>query len=115
MTSKETSHIMQMHHRTAEDWAERLATRVLRPDEFDGIAVSRDTRGWGSVDTTQLDLADPAELQAFLVDLRARRQLIAGVLPADEQYPVRIVVRSSEASQPPRRARRRSRSPSPKT
>jgi len=90
-------------YRTAEDWAHLLGSRVLTPDEFDGIAVSHDTRGWGSVETTRLS-TDPAQLDRLFADLAARGHVIAGVLPAQGNLPVRIVTR--EAPRSPRSNRR---------
>jgi hypothetical protein len=94
-------------HLTAEEWAELLHTRVLRPAEFDGIAVSRDTPGWRSIETAQFSVMDRAQLDALFTELEAKRQVIAGVLPADERYPVRIVTRQiQQTSQASRRKRR---------
>jgi hypothetical protein len=90
---------MRAPHRTAEDWAQLLGTRVLRPDEFDGIAVSRDTRGWGMVETTQLSLAGPDQVDAFLVGVKARGHVIAGVLRAQGDLPIRVVTREAAGSQ----------------
>jgi hypothetical protein len=97
---------MRAPHRTAEDWAKLLGTRVLSPDEFDGIAVSQDTRGWGSVVTTQLS-AEPAQLEALLADVKAQRHVIAGVLPAQGNLPVRIVTREIPQPRPSYKRRRR--------
>jgi hypothetical protein len=87
-------------HRTAQDWADLLGTRVLRPEEFDGIAVGPHTPGWSSLEAGQLP-AEPAKLQAFLEELTAKGQVIAGVLAPDEDHPIRIVTRQE------RHARRR--------
>jgi hypothetical protein len=98
---------MRASHRTAEDWAKLLGTRVLSPDEFDGIAVSRDTRGWGSVATTQLPATDPVQLEAFLAAVKARGHIIAGVLRAQDDQPVRIVTREIPQPRPSNQRRRR--------
>jgi hypothetical protein len=79
-------------HRTAEDWAKLLGTRVLRPEEFDGIAVGPHTQGWSALEAALLP-ADPIKLQAFLRELTVKGQVIAGVLPADGDHPIRIVTR----------------------
>jgi hypothetical protein len=92
---------------SAAELAELLGTRVLRPDEFDGIAVSRDTLGWSSIEATHLfSSSDQAQLKAWLTELDAGQQVIAGILPADEQHPIRIVTR--QHSKPTRRKRHRS-------
>jgi hypothetical protein len=98
---------MRAPHRTAEDWAQLLGTRVLSPDEFDGIAVSRDTRGWGLVETTQLSLAGPEQVDAFLADVKARGHVIAGVLRAQGDLPIRVVTREAARSQPSIKRHRR--------
>jgi hypothetical protein len=98
---------MRAPHRTPEDWAQLLGTRVLSPDEFDGIAVSRDTRGWGLVETTQLSPAGPDQVDAFLADLKGRGHVIAGVLRAQGDLPIRVVTRESGRSQPSNKRRRR--------
>jgi hypothetical protein len=90
-------------HRTAQDWAELLGTRVLHRAEFEGIAVGPHTQGWSSLEAAQLP-TDPARLQAFLEELAVKGQLIAGVLAADEDHPIRIVARH-EARQTPQRKR----------
>jgi hypothetical protein len=91
---------------SVEELAELLCTRVLRPDEFDGIAVSRDTLGWSSVEASHLfSSSDQAQIRAWLNELDAGRQAIAGILPADEQHPIRIVTRLQ--SKPPRRKQHR--------
>jgi hypothetical protein len=87
-------------HLTAEEWAELLHTRVLRPAEFDGIAVSRDTPGWRSIETAQFSVMDRAQLDALFTELETRRQVIAGVLAADGRYPVRIVTRQIQQTTP---------------
>jgi hypothetical protein len=96
---------------TAEEWAELLETRVLRPNEFDGIAVSRDTPGWSSIEAAQFSVMDRSQLDALFSELAAKRQVIAGVLPADESHPVRIVTRhllqASQASQKKQQRRTR--------
>jgi hypothetical protein len=92
---------MQGQLTTAEYWAALLGTRVLRPDEFDGIAVSRDTPGWASIEATQLRLSDSEQINTWLTELKAKRQVIAGVLAADERHRVRIVLRQ-QAPQPQR-------------
>ena|SRR5215472_10166403 len=97
---------MRAPYRTAEDWAELLGTRVLSPDEFDGIAVSQDTRGWGSVVTTQLS-TELAQLEAFLADLQAHGHVIAGVLPAQGNLPIRVVTREIPRPRPSNKRRRR--------
>lgn len=90
---------------SAEEWAELLETRVLSPVEFDGIAVSRDTLGWSSIEPAQFSVMDRAQLDELFTELAAKRQVIAGVLPADEQHPVRIVTR--QLLQAPQRKQRR--------
>jgi hypothetical protein len=94
---------------SAEEWAELLETRVLRPNEFDGIAVSRDTLGWSSMEAAQFSVMDRAQLDALFTELAAKRQVIAGVLPADERHPIRIVTQEVNPShiQPSRKRGRR--------
>jgi len=98
-------------HRTAEELAQLLRTRVLHPAEFAGIANGPHTRGWGTLEAAQLP-GDPAELEAFLEQLARKGQVVAGVLPADESHPIRIVIRHEakppqiETRAPRRRLRR---------
>jgi len=98
-------------HRTAEEWAELLRTRILHPAEFAGIAVDPHTIGWSALPSSQLP-ANPAQLEAFLEQLAAKREIVAGVLAADELHPVRIVIRHEAKPAPQTRApRRRQRRP----
>jgi hypothetical protein len=93
-------------HRTAEDWAKLLGSRVLRPEEFDGIAVGPHTQGWSALEAGQLP-AEQAKIHAFLEELTARGQVIAGVLAPDEDHPIRIVTRQKTCRSPQRKRQQR--------
>ena len=80
-----------------DEWAELLATRVLRPDEFDGICVSSTTRGWGYLDVATID---PNDLTSVVQRTTTRGQTIVGILPATRDYPVRVILKGTSVSEP---------------
>jgi hypothetical protein len=82
---------------SVDEWAKLLETRVLRPDEFDGICVSSTTHGWGYLDTATID---PTKLTSLLQRTRARGQVVIGILPASSDYPIRVILKGVPVSGP---------------
>ncbi len=93
---------------SVDKWAELLATKVLSPDEFDGICVSSTTRGWGYLDVATID---PNDLTSVVQRTAARGQRIVGILPASRDYPMRVILKGTSvpelSTQQPRRQRQR--------
>ena len=93
---------------SVDEWAKLLATRVLRPDEFDGICVSSTTRGWGYLDVAMID---PNALTSEVQRIGARGQTIVGILPASRDYPMRVVLKAVSVSETSTQRPRRQRQP----
>lgn len=93
---------------SVDEWAELLATRVLSPDEFDGICVSSTTRGWGYLDVATID---PNDLTSVVQRTTARGQAIVGILPASRDYPMRVILKEASVSEPSTQRPSRQRQP----
>ena len=93
---------------SVDEWAKLLATRVLRPDEFDGICVSSTTRGWGYLDIATID---PNDLMVVVQRTTTRGQTIVGILPATRDYPMRVILKGTSGSKPSTQRARRQRTP----
>ena len=93
---------------SVDEWAKLLATRVLRPDEFDGICVSSTTRGWGYLDVAMID---PNDLTSVIQRTATRGQTIVGILPATRDYPMRVILKRASGSESSTQRPRRQRAP----
>jgi hypothetical protein len=82
---------------SAEKLAELLGTRVLTPEQYAKLVESLGQTAPVLVPVSPMAMASlsaqPEQVQTFLASVQADRQVVAGVLPADDRHPVRIVTR----------------------